>query len=514
MLKNYLVFFYLRWIKRITTPAGLVRFAVKKNNGATVLIDGDRSFTINEVNSNANKLCSYFSSKGLRKGDRVGVWLKNRKEYIEIRLACYKAGYVFMALIDDFSFRQGLDVLNDTECKILIFDNRLHQEQLQEVFRLSMVEDAVSTDKFPSDEKVTAYEDILSQNKDDEPDVKIKPDEISAIGFTSGTTGKSKGVVWSHNAWLNSFFHFVLNSDGTSLEDAVFLHVVPFSTAGSLVILPSLVSGAKSILLPSFNVEEVADTIDKMGVTHLVLPPSFLIQLWDFFESRKPAYHFKSIRNISVGSAILPGAKWAEMVKTFGPVIQQSYGMAEVLAPLAFLRITNPEGQKDLLTSVGKTIPQVKIEVIDKAQNNPGILKILSKTCALGYWKQPELTRQFFENGWFVTTDLGYVNQEGYLFIKGRAAHVINYKNNTLNPRDIEEVIHEFPGVKEVCMLTRQDKLLVVLTQRTGYTVDVSELKAFCSKRLDVHPDEFAIIDTLPCSTSGKILRDEILKNL
>ena len=493
---------------------GLLRFAVKKNNGATVLIDGDRSLTINEVNSNANRLCSYFLSKGLQKGDRVGVWLKNRKEYIETRLACYKAGDVFIALIDDFSFRQGLDVLNDTECKVLFFDNRIPQEQLQEIFRLSLVEHAVSTDKFPSDEKVTAYEDILSQYKDNETDVKTKPDDISAIGFTSGTTGKSKGVVWSHKAWLDSFYHFVLNSDGTSLKNAVFLHVVPFSTAGSLVILPSLVSGAKSILLSSFNVEETADTIDKMGITHLVLPPSFLIQLWDFFESHKPAYHFKSIRNISVGSAILPGAKWAEMLRTFGPVIQQSYGMAEVLAPLAFLRITDPAGRKDLLTSVGKTIPQVKIRVMDKARGNTGILKIKSTTSALGYWKQPELTRQFFENGWFVTTDLGYVNQEGYLFIKGRAAHAINYKNNTLNPRDIEEVIHEFPGVKEVCILIRQNKLFAVVTQRTGYTVNIAELKAFCSKNLNVLPDEYVLLDTLPCSTSGKILREEILKNL
>jgi long-chain acyl-CoA synthetase len=276
--------------------------------------------------------------------------------------------------------------------------------------------------------------------------------------------------------------------------------------------LPVLASGAKNIIVRSFDVKKTAELIDEYQVTNVLLSPAFLIELWDYFINNKNSYSFKSLRNINVGSAALPGNKWKEMINTFGPLIQQNYGMAEVLAPLAFLRIANPGAEKDKLTSVGKIIKQVKIKLIDVDSHNYGIICLSGKTTALGYWKSPCLTQQQFRNGWFITEDIGYISKEGFLHVIERTDNAIVLNGEKIFPRNIEEVIYEFPGIKEVAVILDEDRIVAYISVRRNYDIKIPELKQFCNNRLPtgISPSKFILLDNLPHSTSGKILKEKL----
>src|ERR1035437_9715126 len=125
MILNYCKYILLRYLFRLNTPKALIRFALKKHGKKIVIIDNDVHVTMEELNQNVNKLCHGLLSKGIKKGDIIGVYLQNQKEYIEIRLAAYKCGFIFCALIDDFPQKQRLETLNDIKCRVFFYDKRL-----------------------------------------------------------------------------------------------------------------------------------------------------------------------------------------------------------------------------------------------------------------------------------------------------------------------------------------------------------------------------------------------------
>jgi long-chain acyl-CoA synthetase len=422
---------------------------------------------------------------------------------------------VFCALIDDFFPEQIIETLNETNCRILIYDERLTLENLKQLVNSTNLKFFIPID---GQKGIRSYHNLIKNSNDSEPQTKIKPDEISAIGFTSGTTGKSKGIVWTHKAWLYSFYHLLLNSDSSA--DMIFLHAIPFSTAGSLVILPALASGARNILMRSFDPQNVADVIDREKVTNLILPPSFLIELWDFYVNNKGKYDFKSLKNIGVGSAILPGNKWKEMIPDFGPILQQSYGMAEVLAPIASLKISDPEAEKYKLTSVGKVINQVKIKLkdVDAAGlavhgSRMGIIYLRSKTCGVGYLGKEKLTQQHFQKGWFATNDIGCLDDNGNLHIIERASNIYIHDGVSIIPREIEEIIHCFKGVKEALVTKIDNDLVAYVSARRNLQIDLNQLKEFCTNHISAEkvPTKYILLDCLPHSTSGKILRKNLM---
>jgi acyl-CoA synthetase (AMP-forming)/AMP-acid ligase II len=513
MVLKRIIYFYLRYLQRINTPKALIKYAVKKNGDKIICVKDGEKVTLHHVNENANRISGKLAVLGLKKGDKIGVWLHNCVEYIEIRLACYKCGFIFCALIDDFTTDQAMEVLQETDCKVLFYDTSLDISRFKES-NTPQILYYIHINEHVKLSNSVAFSEFMDKQLCDEPKINIKPGELSAIGFTSGTTGKCKGVVWTHKAWLYSFYHFLLNNRGSLGENSVFLHVVPFSTAGSLVLFPALVSGVKSIFLQTFNKIEVANIIEKEKVTHVILPPSFLIELWDFYVANLNDYSFSSLQSISVGSAILHGKKWEDMIHTFGPIIQQSYGMAEVLAPLAFLKIENPAKQNNLLKSVGKPVPQIKIKLIEKNGDNTGTISISSPTSAIAYWKREELTKKHFHKNYFITTDLGYMDRKGYLFILDRKVNVIDLNGITIIPRKVEEVIHGIPGVKEVCVAKKEDELTAFISERIGYTLDMDEIKKYCLTQLPLNhvPAKYVILESLPHSSSGKILRDVLMK--
>lgn len=507
MPSKKLTCFLLKHVLKINTPRRLIEFIARRNSDKIILEQDEKQYTFKDINLRANKLARALTEKGIGKGQKIGVWLKNRVEFIEIRLACYKLGLVFCAFIDDFTEKQALQKLNEMAFNVFIFDNRA-ENIIKLIDKKSKPGLFISLDK-RNQENIISYSDFLREGKEEVPNINVKPKEIAAIGFTSGTTGISKGVVWDNQAWITSFYNFFLNATPVSGE-MVMLQFLPMSTAASLSVLPWLASGGKMLLLDKYDPEIICRTITEKRATHIIMAPYFLIDLWDFYQNNREKYDLSSLKSISVGSAALPGEKLKQMIKTFGPIISQSYGMSENLAPLASLCITNPDKEADQLTSVGKPILQISLKLVDINQDGIGRIAIKSKTTTLGYWGKEKLNTSAIQNAWFITEDLGKIDNEGNVYIIERTNNVNTVNGLKLYPRLLEEKIHKISGIKDVSLIVTGEKAVVYFTEMRNPKVNLEDLEKMCSTLFVPFALDFEIIrlEKFVVSSSGKILKN------
>lgn len=500
-----LLLFRLRY--GIRTPDDVVAWAVKKYGKTARLRDQNRDIGLADLYQRVIRLANGLTKLPLEPGACVAVLLENSIEYLEIRLACYKAGLIFCGLIEDFTEADSAQILREIHARVFIFDQRLTsaginriKQDLPNLHLFTTAHDSLLANP---------YQALLIEANSGGKHFAVDPTAISAIGFTSGTGGKSKAVVWSHQAWLHSFYHLILNAAPRRSKMGVFLHVMPFTTSGSLTLLPAIASGCDHVIINRFDAARVTQAIHSFRVTDLLITPSFMIELWDYVSANQGRYDFSSLCCVNIGSAPLAASKLVEFTKTFGPIFRHGYGMAEVLAPLASYTALESDFKTDLVPTVGNPIPQIKLKLADLKSNQMGRIAISSKTCALGYWENGCLTNFCLKNGWFFSSDWGYLDKAGKLYVVDRAANLIRRDNASVFAREIEEVIHRYSGIKDVCVSSQNNLVYAWFSERSNHRVDLAQLVTFCQNHLPAAhvPDCFIRLQALPLSSSGKILR-------
>ena len=483
---------------------------MSRHAGRIFAADGDNAIRFAQVNKAANKLGNSLARRGAKKGAIVASMMKNSVEAVIIRIAAYKAGWVFCGLIDDFSPQAVLEMLGEVGATVLFVDAaNLSRVDFAELMQHTKIKLVISTVEAKGAVRLA---DLLSEGESEEPEVEIAPDDVAAIGFTSGTTGRSKGVVWTQAAWMQSFYNMLCNRQQVVRADDVFLHVIPFSTAGSLVLLPCLAGGMRNVYLSEFNPRDVCELIQKHHVTRLFLAPVFLVDLWDFYVAGGRKYDLGSLQSINVGSEPMYAAKYQVIQKDLGVMLDHGYGMAEVLAPLTTHRTDCDTVQPGNQLSVGHVADGVEIRVVDADEAGRGRLAIKSKSRASGYWCRSELTAQHFVGDQFLTNDIGYFDGDGCLYLLDRKDDVIERGGCKVFPRIIEERLHTCAAVKDAAVIEKEGKIVAYVTARRGHRIDVGALQATCERWLLRHerPDTFVVVGNFPISTSGKVLKRKL----
>ncbi len=505
--RNSLAYWYLRHVRRIVTPKRLIRFAMSHHAKRVFAVHGGREMNYREVEVAANRLANALIARSVGKGAVVATLLQNSLEAAIVRIAAYKAGWIFCALIDDLPPQEIPGVLSEVGAMVLLIDEanwaRIDLSQLKPCTSIRLI---ISTKQTAG---AVCLTDLLASGEAGEPDVEIAPGDFAAIGFTSGTTGRSKGVVWTQSSWMESFYNLLRNRRDGGRSDEVFLHVIPFSTAGSLLLLPCLVGGMRNVYLAAFNPRVVCETIQQHHVTRMFLAPVFLVDLWDFYVADGRKYDLRSLRSIHVGSAPMSAAKYLAVQQDLGIRLDHGYGMAEVLAPLTAHRGTGAAVQPGQPLSVGQAADGVQIRVVDPDKAGHGQLAIRSLSCAVGYWNRPEATEQSFVHGWFVSHDIGYLDEHQQIYVLDRKEDVFMRDGCKVYPRRIEEWLHTCTAVKDVAVVERQGKLVAFVTVRRDHRLDAGELQKYCEPWLLPHerPDAIEVVHVLPVSTSGKVLK-------
>lgn len=500
----------------------LINKAFKEYPDRIALIYKETRLSFRELNYRVNRLANGLASLGIRKGDRVSLLLKNCNQFIEIDFALSKTGLVRVPLNARLTRSEHEYMLNDSEANTLIFGKefsdtvRVMKPKLKTVKRFIGISDSSSRERTLN---ALDYEELINNSFADEPLGDIEEDDLHTLFYTSGTTGKPKGVMLTQRSWANVTINLILNY-GPITEADVILNLQPLSHGAGFFVLPFFVKGATNVLIPEFIPPLIFETIEREKVTVLKLVPTMLYQLME--SSDRDLYDFGSLRSIIYGGSPIAVPRLIEAIRFFGKKLVQLYGQAE--APMCISTLSKEDhivdGEEEVtkrLHSAGKPLINVEVKIVDEngeevSDGEIGEIAVRGYHIMKGYWKLPEATAEVLKNGWVHTGDLGYSDSKGYIFLVDRKKEMIISGAFNIYPREIEDVIVAYPKVKEVAVIGVPDEkwgeaVKAVVVPKKGAKVSASEIIDYCRDRMASFkkPKTVDVVEELPRNPYGKV---------
>ena len=517
---------------RFRVPRDLVRWACRNYASRPALITESGVWTFAQLHGRSLRLAQAMRAAGLGPGKVLLYQVEDGNAQLEIRFAAYECGAIAAFLPMFASSTQVHEMLSATHpCLVIASPQsdlaKVCANQIDRPVPLILVG--------------LQYEDWLNACPAQCVDVPILEGSVSAIGTTSGTTGVPKLIAQSHGAQTMSLRMLIRNIDLTSpaVTGGACMSAIPLGGAGSGLVLPALLSGTALVVPPSNATSVLVHYIERYQVVRLFLTPSQLIDLLDL--PAEELARLRSLRQIVYGTESMPVPKLWEALRHFGPILQQGYGSAEVLPPVAMLspsdhRKAMESGNPELLRSSGKVARGVQVEIVDGSGHRlpageVGFIRVHSATRFVGYWS-PAGIQDPLKNKPLLMGDIGYLSADGYLYLQGRQADAIRLRQGDhevqVFPRTVEDVLHEHPAVKEVALVAVEIQgqqhlyLAVVLRQRYRHLQpgpDVPserELLEFLHSRLspEARPQAVVFMDQLPRSPLCKMVRRSVRDHL
>lgn len=441
-------------------------------------------------------MATLLKEKGVEKGQRIMVEANHTVEFLTVCYGVHLVGAVHVPVEHDAPMSRVEDISKEIEPSMV-----LRGEHLLECFGISLM-DLLSKE---CDELEFPQEDMLQE-----------------ILFTTGTTGKSKGVMITHYGQMN-----MCQSQNAVLNysiDNVWLIPTPMNHAAGLrKTHMSMVRGSTVLLMDGFkNLKLFFSNIKNYGVTSIYLPPAgvhYVLML----ASKELAKYDKQLDFLYSSSSALPGGDKEKLIELLPSVRKfDAYGGSEVGA-VCYIDYNEV---RDNTKCVGKANPGVDIYIVDDNHNpieataeNPGIIAIRSNTVTAGYWNEPEMTAATIHDGVIYMTDLGYL-ENGYLYLVGRADDVINVGGLKIAPTEVEDIALRHPMVKECVCIPYEDKVLgrvvkMLVTLNEGYSLDAEELASYMAERLEAYkiPKYIEEVKEIPRTFNGKIDRKRIIQS-
>jgi len=491
----------------------------RENGGREAIVDGDSRLTFDQLLRRSVALSNLIRKRDRSETGHIGIILPSSDFFVTSFIACLAADKTAVplnfllsptevaALADHANIRL---VLTLGDFRPLIEGAKAQgARDLEAIFLDELVEQAGPAQFEAALE--AADPRSLDSGADD-------PNRPACILYTSGTTGDPKGVVLSHrNLAANcEAMRQVLDV----VPEDVFMAALPlFHSYGmtTAMILP-LFCGCKIALLRRFHPTRAVELIERERVTALLLVPSLFALLMRVAE-RDPS-RLTSVRIAISGGGPLPPSLGEEFRKRAKFTVHQGYGLTEASPVVA----TNYPG-KHKPESVGPPLPGVRVEIRDEndrplGPNQTGEICVAGDNVMLGYYRNPEATRQVLdERGWLRTGDLGHLDEEGFLYVTGRKKDLIIFGGENIYPQEIENVLVAHPAIAEAAVVGVSDKLrgeypraYIVLNE--GASVDEGSLRRWCAERLASYkiPREFNVVEALPKNTLGKVVKSRLLE--
>lgn len=504
-----------------------------------------RVLTYRQVASLVERAAEGFRALGVGKGTRVGLFLPNCPYFVICFFAVLKAGGTVVTFNPLLAAEQLRQQVADSGSEILVTLNvkALYDKASPSLGRgtlrklvvcrlhraLPLVKGLVFrllkgrlTHSVPEDDRHLDFEDLVASPAVGAPPASVDPGrDIAVLLYTAGTTGPPKGVALTHrNLLANALQCRTWFTKAEPGRDRI-LAVLPFFHAFGLTGLMNvgLSLGAQLIILPRFEPKEVLRTIDRLRPTFFSVVPTILRALLD--APQASTTDFSSLKVCISGGDSLPLDLRSRFEQETGAPVTEGYGLSES-GPVA--ACGNPLESRDKPGSVGLPLPGTTVEILSVDEprtalptGETGEVSLRGPQIMAGYWKQPEMTRAVFADGRLLTGDLGYLDEEGYLFIVDRLKDVIITGGFTVYPSAIEAVIREHPAVAEAAVVGAPDDywgevVKAFVVPAAGQEVTVEELNAFLHDRLSAieRPKAVCIRDSLPKSVIGKVLRREL----
>lgn len=468
---------------------------------------------------------------GVKKGDRVALLFPNHPEFVSAFFAVVGLGAAVVPVNPLLKSDEIAHILSDSQAKLLLVEERCLAEALaalggknnQELFQelehiiVCKHDRSLALPKAELAPKTIMQELTAETSADFRFDIEqISKEDLALIVYTSGTTGKPKGALLTHSGIVSSIKESLFDGFDINKSDR-FLGALPLCHiygAGVLVYF-NIARGTSLVILPKFEAKKVLELLSRHRVTILPLVPTMYQFL--LMEMQEQNYDTSSLRICFCAAAPLSAELHKQIEDSFGVQVYEGYALSET----ACGGTINPYKARKQ-GSIGKPINCLEITIrsedgkaLPAGAENIGEIAVRGPNVMLGYHGKPEATAEVFaDGGWFLTGDLGYKDEEGYLYIAGRKKELIIRGGSNIYPREVEEVIARLPQVADVAVVGVPDKLMgervkAVIVRKQGQELDEEQVKNFCAEHLAQYkvPRLVEFRNELPRNSTGKVLK-------
>lgn len=486
----------------------------------TALTFGERSYTYREMGRYGDCLANAFQSIGLKKGDRVAFLMANCPEYVFCEIAVAKTGGIRVPLAVLLGSGDHIYMMNQAECSILIYHERMASRVKEMIPSLETVKTFVCISEEPSkvEDGHLHLQSLMEQYEPKCEKVHIDVEDLVGIYYTGGTTGKPKGVMLSHRAWVYTVLIEMLEFGFAWNE--VFAYMTPLTHAGGCLMLPVLLRKGRCVILDHFDPKLFLEAVEKEKITATFLVPTMVYVLLDYPDLRK--FDLSSLRNIIYGASAIAPERLKQAVTTFGPIMTQLFGQTEAPMCISALSreehvIDDPERERRIFSSAGRPTYHAEVRLLDESgrevqTGEAGEIVVRCANMMSGYLKNPEATAETIRDGWLYTGDIAKRDEEGFLYIVDRKKDMIVSGGFNIFPREIEDTLFEHPSVKGTAVVGvphpkwgEEVKAIVVLHE--GKSASQEELINFVKERKGglMAPKTVEFWDSIPVTNLGKL---------
>lgn len=484
-------------------------------------LSGGRSALTNAaLNERVNRVANGLKARGIERQDKVAVYTANSFPTIETYLGAMRIGAIPVPINHRFQAAEVRYVLDDSDAELLLFD-----EQATDVV------DTIQTDPETPDEllfsgpEVPSYADDYGSFRDDATasPVDIVPARLDTamLMYTSGTTGKPKGCLLTHDNILQSVINTVaekafsgeqVDVDGRGLIVTPLFHIAAFTK-----FLNNHYASATTVLMDGFEADTVLQVMETESITDGFFVPTMARAL---LAEDLESYDVSAFTEFGIGGAPAGIELKKAIAEAFDAGIREAFGQTE-MSPTTTLLM--PEQAFDHADTVGQPMTNVLCKVTDPesgeevAAGEIGEIRYRGPTMFQGYYEMPERTSEAFEDGYFVSGDLVTRDEDGFVRFVGRSDNMIITGGENVYPDEIEEVLHEHPAIEEAAVVGVPDerwgeRIKAVVVPADSEELSGEGLRQYVGERLADYkkPKEFEFLDSLPRNPSGKVLRDPL----
>ncbi len=494
------------------TAGDILRFFANRNPDKVAIYYLDKTITYRDLNSRVNRLANRLISLGFRVDDKVSLLLRNCSEYLEIIFALAKIGVTSVPINFRLAGEEVKYIVSDSDSKGLILEEEFVGKIAPIKSQLNIDPDKYYLVGSSPVDGMVLYEKLFERSSTEEPDVKVDENSNFVMAYTSGTTGRPKGVVASHRVKLLSFL--AQGVEFKFLEDGIHLVAAPLCHSGGLFLcLGQLAVGGTACIMRQFDAAEALRLIEDKKITNTFMVPTMFNFILELPEATRRRYDVSSMQGLDCAGAPLPTKVKEGVIEFFHNAgLYEHYGSTEC----AEATLLKPCDQLRKIRCAGKPFWGVEIKLLNEENeevpaNETGEIALKSPYMMDGYYKRG---REGFTGEWFHTGDLAKRDEEGYFYIVDRKVDMIISGGENIYPAEIVDALYSNPKILEAAVIgvpddTWGESVKAFLVLKEGEIATEEEVIEFCKTKLGGYkiPRSVSFSTELPKNSSGKILK-------
>ena len=478
-------------------------------------------------------LAQQFQNAGLQPGDRVAIFMHNHPRYLEVLFGAWWAGLAVVPINAKLHVREAQWIIDNAQASwAFVTSDVMADVTANTSQQLTGLQRVIDVDSPEANALWTMPQ--ASDAPPTKPIIERQSDDLAWLFYTSGTTGRPKGVMITHRNLMTMGLAYFTDVDAITDQDAI-VYAAPMSHGAGLYAIPHLMAGARHVVPASggFDAAELLELGQSVGPLSMFAAPTIVKRLVDHAEqtSLTPKACALAFKTIVYGGAPMYAADIQRALRIMGSRFVQIYGQGEspmvgtALSRFHLSDTTHPE-HAQRLASIGIAQTPVQIRITDEhghdlALGEVGEVLIKGDSVMGGYWRNPEATQAAIRDGWLFTGDMGCLDAHGFLTLKDRSKDLIISGGSNVYPREVEEVLLQAPGVSEVAVVGAPDPewgevIVAFVVTQPGSTVSAQDLDAYCLKEIArfKRPKRYELVDSLPKNNYGKVLKTELRQRL